>query len=90
MRYQSDFFQAGKVIFVKEAVSSKGDEYVRVGVQTGTRKGDRLWLNMSKEWADGAEKGQQFEGWCRFDSDSGRARLVSQPSFIAVKVAASV
>jgi hypothetical protein len=87
MLYVSEFQLAGKVIMVEERVSAKGNSFVRVGVQTGTRAGDRAWLNMSKEWAEGAEKGKQAVITVRFDAEAGRLRPVNQPTF-SVTVAA--
>lgn len=81
MLYISEFQLAGKVIMVEERVSQKGNDFVRVGIQTGKRAGDRAWLNMSKEWAEGAEKGKQAVLTVRFDAEAGRLRPVTKPTF---------
>ena len=81
MLYISEFQLAGKVIMVEERVSQKGNAFVRVGVQTGTRGGDRAWLNMSTEWAEGAEKGKQALITVRFDAETGRLRPTEKPLF---------
>lgn len=81
MVYISEFMLAGKVIMVTKQVSAKGNEYTRVGIQTGPRQGDRAWLNMSNEWAEGAEKGMQAMVEVRFDAEAGRLRPTDAPTF---------
>lgn len=89
MLYISEFQLAGKVIMVEERVSQKGNGFVRVGIQTGKRAGDRAWLNMSKEWAEGAEKGKQALVTVRFDAEAGRLRPTVAPTFSETKVLAT-
>ena len=84
MLYISEFQLAGKVIMVEERTSQKGNDFVRVGIQTGKRAGDRAWLNMSKEWAEGAERGKQAVLKVRFDAEAGRLRPTEKPVFSAV------
>ena len=81
MLYVSEFQLAGKVIMVEERESQKGNPFVRVGIQTGKRGGDRAWLNMSAEWAEGAEKGKQAVITVRFDAETGRLRPTEKPVF---------
>jgi hypothetical protein len=87
MLYISEFQLAGKVIMVEERESQKGNAYVRVGIQTGKRGGDRAWLNMSKDWAEGAELGKQAVLTVRFDAEAGRLRPVNKPTFSVVEMA---
>lgn len=82
MMFLSEFTLAGKVIKVEERTNQKGGTYTRVGVQTGTRGSDRAWVNMSNDWATGAEYGKQAILKVRFDATANKLRPTERPQFI--------
>lgn len=91
MMFVNEFALAGKVIKVEERTNNTtGEVYMRVGIQTGTRGGDRAWLNMSKEWASGAERGKQAVVKVRFDATKNVLRPVEQPKFVSADEFAAV